>query len=70
MLAGGKVCKRIQQLSCSRHKRNWSKEQAQAALPTMMSGLDGCLRADVTWVGRGENELESFHAKYCMISTD
>ena len=26
-----------------------------------MSGLDGCLRADVTWVGSGEKEIESFH---------
>ena len=27
----------------------------------MMSGLDGCLCADVTWVGSGEKEGESFH---------
>ena len=27
----------------------------------MMSGLDGCLHADVTWVGSGEKEGESFH---------
>ena len=37
-------------ITCSRHKRNGCKAQAQAALPTMMSGLDVCLRADVTWV--------------------
>ena len=56
-----KVSQRTQPLSCSRHKRNGCKAQAQAALPTMMSGLDGCLRADVTWVGSGEKEGESFH---------
>ena len=53
-----KVRRRTQPLSCSRHKRSGCK--AQAALPTMMSGLDGCLRADVTWVGSGEKG-ESFH---------
>ena len=61
MFVGGKVCQRTQPLSCSRLKRNGCKAQAQAALPTMMSGLDGCLRADVTWVGSGEKEGESFH---------
>ena len=49
------------------------KAQAQAALPTMMSGLDGCLRADVTWVGSGEKEGESFHVCYsaaqCWLGT-
>ena len=59
MFVGGKVCQRTQPLSCSRHNRNGCK--AQAALPTMMSGLDGCLRVDVTWVGSGEEEGESFH---------
>ena len=48
-----KVRQRTQPLSCSRHKRNGCRAQAQTALPTMMSGLDGCLRADVTWVGEG-----------------
>ena len=48
-----RVRQRTQPLSCSRHKRNGYRAQAQAALPTMMSGLDGCLRADVTWVGEG-----------------
>ena len=58
-----KVRQRTQPSSCSRHKRNWCRAQAQAALPTMMSGLDGCLRADVTWVGEGagEKEEESFY---------
>ena len=68
-----KVCQRTQPLSCSRHKRNGCKAQAQAALPTMMSGLDGCLRADVTWVGSGEKEGESFHvcfsAAQCWLGT-
>ena len=45
-----KVCQRTQPLSCSRHKRNGCRAQAQKALPTMMSGLDVCLRADVTCV--------------------
>ena len=66
-----KVCQLTQPLSCSRHKRNGFK--AQAALPTMMSGLDGCLRADVTWVGSGEKEGESFHvcfsAAQCWLGT-
>ena len=66
-----KVCQRTQPLSCSRHKRNGCK--AQAALPTMMSGLEGCLRADVTWVGSGEKEGESFHvcfsAAQCWLGT-
>ena len=53
-----KVRQRTQPLSCSRHKRNGCRAQAQAALPTMMSGLDGCLRADVTWVGEGAGEKE------------
>ena len=48
-----KVRQRTQPLSCSRHKGNGCRAHAQAALPTMMSGLDGCLRADVTWVGKG-----------------
>ena len=48
------VRQRTQPLSCSRHKRN--RCRAQAALPPMMSGLDGCLRADVTWVGEGAGE--------------
>ena len=54
-----KVRQRTQPLSCSRHKRNGCRAQAQAAL----SGLDGCLRADVTWVGEGagEKEEESFY---------
>ena len=73
MFVGGKVCQRTQPLSCSRHKRNECKAQAQAALPTMMSGLDGCLRADVTWVGSGEKEGESFHvcfsAAQCWLGT-
>ena len=56
-----KVRQRTQPLSCSRHERNGCRAQAQAALPTMMSGLHGCLRADVTWVGSGEKEGESFH---------
>ena len=56
-----KIHQRTQPLSCSRHKRNGCRAQAQAALPTMMSGLDGCLRADVTWVGSGQKEGESFH---------
>ena len=47
--------------------------QAQAALPTMMSGLDGCLRADMTWVGSGDKEGESFHvcfsAAQCWLGT-
>ena len=68
-----KVCQRTQPLSCSRHKRNGCRAQAQAALPTMMSGLDGCLRADVTWVGSGEKEGESFHvcfsAAQCWLGT-
>ena len=68
-----KVCQRTQPLSCSRHKRNGCKTHAQAALPTMMSGLDGCLRADVTWVGSGEKEGESFHvcfsAAQCWLWT-
>ena len=68
-----KVCLRTQPLSCSRHKRNGCKAQAQATLPTMMSGLDGCLRADVTWVGSGEKEGESFHvcfsAAQCWLVT-
>ena len=67
-----KVCQRTQPLSCSRHKRNGCRAQAQAALPTMMSGLDGCLRADVTWVGSGEKG-ESFHvcfsAAQCWLGT-
>ena len=73
MFVGGKVCQRAQPLSCSRHNRNGCKAQAQAALPTMMSGLDGCLRADVTWVGSGEEEGESFHvcfsAAQCWLGT-
>ena len=73
MFVGGKVCQRTQPLSCSRHKRSGCKAQAQAALPTMMSGLDGCLRADVTWVGSGEKEGESFHvcfsAAQCWLGT-
>ena len=68
-----KVCQRTQPLSCSRHKRNGCKAQAQAALPTMMSGFDGCLRADVTWVGSREKEGESFHvcfsAAQCWLGT-
>ena len=56
-----KVRQRTQPLSCSRHKRNGRRAQAQAALPTMMSGLDGCLCANVTWAGSGEKEGESFH---------
>ena len=56
-----KVCQRTQPLSCSRHKRNGCRAKAQTALLTMMSGLHGCLRADVTWVGSGEKEGESFH---------
>ena len=58
-----KVRQRTQPLSYSRHKRNGCRAQAQAALPTMMYGLDGCLRAAVTWVGEGagENEEESFY---------
>ena len=57
-----KVRQRTQPLSCSRHKRNGCRAQAQAALPTMMSGVDGCLRAVVTRVGEGarEKEEESF----------
>ena len=73
MFVGGKVCQRTQSLSSSRHKINGCKAQAQAALPTMMSGLDGCLRADVTWVGSGEEEGESFHvcfsAAQCWLGT-
>ena len=53
-----KVRQRTQPLSCLRHERNGCRAQAQAALPTMMSGLDGYLRADVTWVGSGEKEGE------------
>ena len=38
-----------------------------------MSGLDGILRADVTWVGSGEKEEESFHvcfsAAQCWLGT-
>ena len=68
-----KVCQRTQPLSCSRYKRNGCKAQAQAALPAMMSGLDGCLRADETWVGSGEKEGESFHvcfsAAQCWLGT-
>ena len=58
-----KVHQRTQPLSCSRHKRNGCRAQAQAALATMMCGLDGCLREDVTWVGEGalEKEEESFY---------
>ena len=52
-------------LSCSRHKRYGFTAQTHAALPTMMSGLDGCSRADVTWVGYGEKEGESFHVCFC-----
>ena len=67
------VRQRTQPLSCSRHKRNGYRAQAQAALPTMMSGLDGCLHADVTWVGSGEKEGESFHvcfpAAQCWLGT-
>ena len=54
-----KVRQRTYPLSCSGHKRNGYR--AQAALLPMMSGLDSCLRADVTWVGSGEKEGESFH---------
>ena len=43
-----KVRQRTQPLSCSRHKRNVCRAQAQAALLTMTSGLHGCLRAGVT----------------------
>ena len=68
-----KVCQRTQPLSCSRRKRNGCKAQAQAALPTMMSALDGCLRVDVIWVGSGEKEGESFHvcfsAAQCWLGT-
>ena len=66
-----KVRQHTQPLSCSRHKRNGCMAQAQAALPTMMSGLDGCLRADVTWVGEGagEKEEESFSAAQCWRGT-
>ena len=60
-----KVCQRTHPLSCSRHNRNGCK--AQAALPTMMAGLDGCLHADVTWIGSGEKEGESFHV--CFSAT-
>ena len=42
------------------------RAQAQAALPTMMSELDGCLRADMTWVGSGEREGESFHVCFLL----
>ena len=56
-----KVRQHIQPLSCSRHKRNGCRAQAQAALPTMMSGFHGCLRTAVTWVASGEKEGESFH---------
>ena len=66
-----KVCQRTQPFSCSRHKRNGCK--AQAAQPTMMSGRDGCLHADLTWVGSGEKEGESFHvcfsAAQCWLGT-
>ena len=70
---GGKVWQRTQPLSCSRHERNGCKAHAQAALPTMMYGLDGCLRADVTWVGSGGKKGESFHvcfsAARCWLGT-
>ena len=56
-----KIRQRTQPLSCSRHKRNGCRAKAQAAPPTMMSGLDGCLRADVTWVGSGQKEGEGFY---------
>ena len=59
-----KIRQRTQPLSCSRHKRDGCRAKAQAALPTMMSGLDGCLRADVTWVGSGQKEGESFHVRF------
>ena len=61
-----------QPLSCSRHKRNGCRAKAQAALPTMMSGLHGCLRADVTWVGSGEKEGESSCLLFCcpMLAGD
>ena len=54
-----KVRQPTQQFSCSRYKINDCR--AQAALLTMMSGLHGFLRADMTWVGSGEKEEESFH---------
>ena len=66
MFVGGKVCQRTQPLSCSRHKRNRCKAQAQAALPTMMSGLDGCLRADVTWVGVGKMKERVFMSAFLL----
>ena len=62
-----KVCQCTLPLSCSRHKRSGCKAQAQAALPTMMSGLDGCLRADVTWVGSGEKEVESVYMSAFLL---
>ena len=71
-----KVRQRTEPLSCSRHKRNGCRAQAQAALPTMMSGLDGCLRADVTWVGEGAGEKEEesfcvcFSAAQCWWGTE
>ena len=61
-----KVRQRTQPLSCSSHKRNGCRAQAQAALPTMMSGLDGCLRADVTWVGVGAGEKEEESLYVCF----
>ena len=68
-----KVRRRTQPLSCSRHKRNGCRAKAQVALPTMMSGLHGCLHADVAWVGSGEKEGESFQvcfsAAQCWLGT-
>ena len=61
-----KVRQRTRPLSCSRHKRNGCR--AQAALPTMMSGLDGCLHADVTWVGEraGEKKKRVFMSAFLL----
>ena len=55
-----KVRQRTPPLSCSRHKRNGCRAQAQAALPTMMSGLDGCERERDMGREWGK-EGESFH---------
>ena len=61
-----KVRQRTLPLSCSRHKRNGCRAQAQAALPTMMSGFHCCLHADVTWVGSGEKKERVFMSTFLL----
>ena len=63
-----KVRQRTQPLSCSRHNRNGCGAQAQTALPTMMSGLDGCLRTRDMGREWGKEKERVFMSAFLLLN--